>query len=426
MIERSYRRDEGNRLVCVDGDTPESFVFDPAGNILGSDADGGTGAAIGDRLLIRGDARFEYDGCGNRIREVRGAGGNVERLYRYRADNQLAAVEERSRRGRRVTSFAYDALGRRTEKRSTAWGPAAANDGPTPAPTTTRTDFVWSGNVLLAESSTTATDDAPVDPLATVYLHEPGSFRPLAQIRRATPAGAGTIFHYQLDHLGTPQEVTNDDGRIVWQARLKAWGAVARTVVEEVAQPIRFQGQYHDVETGLHYNRFRYYTPEDGCFVHQDPIGLIGGYNFAIYVNAPTLAIDPSGLCAVSPESSGVGSIIKTPYGPALQSTTPEALAARQQVTDGATLYRTGTMGKSQAAEAQFWSLENPSSPGYAQRYGIPEENVANADFVETAKIKPGTSFETRPAPAVGSNLGGGIEVVTESNGVNMSYFGTR
>ena len=122
MIERSYRWDEGDRLVethdlargmrryqydaCerlvgVDGDAPERFVFDPAGNILGSDADGGTGAAIGDRLLIRGDARFEYDGCGNRIREVRGAGGNVERLYRYRADNQLAAVEERSRRGRR-------------------------------------------------------------------------------------------------------------------------------------------------------------------------------------------------------------------------------------------------------------------------------------------------------------------------------------
>ena len=49
----------------------------------------------------------------------------------------------------------------------------------------------------------------------TLYLHEPGSFRPLAQVRRTGAAGVGTLYHYQLDHLGTPQEVTNDDGRIV-------------------------------------------------------------------------------------------------------------------------------------------------------------------------------------------------------------------
>lgn len=53
----------------------------------------------------------------------------------------------------------------------------------------------------------------------------------------------------------------------------------------------------------------------------------------------------------------------------------------------GATLYRIGTLGKSQAGEAQFWSLENPANPGYAGRYGIPPENVANADFIETAHV---------------------------------------
>ena len=44
-----------------------------------------------------------------------------------------------------------------------------------------------------------------------------------------------------------------------------------------VAQPLRFQGQYADGETGLHYNRFRYYAPSNGRFVHQDPIGLANG-----------------------------------------------------------------------------------------------------------------------------------------------------
>lgn len=92
-------------------------------------------------------------------------------------------------------------------------------------------------------------------------------------------------------------------------------------------------------------------------------------------------------------------------------------------VENGATLYRIGTTGKSQAAEAQFWSLENPLSAGYAQRYGIPASNIKNANFIETATLKPGTPFVTRPAPAVGANKGGGIEVVVPESGVQMRAF---
>ncbi len=73
---RRYQYDPCDRLVGVAGDLPESFVFDPAGNLIGSD--GASGVARGDRLLMMGDRKFEYDGCGNRVREVRGAGGGVE------------------------------------------------------------------------------------------------------------------------------------------------------------------------------------------------------------------------------------------------------------------------------------------------------------------------------------------------------------
>jgi len=117
---------------------------------------------------------------------------------------------------------------------------------------------------------------------------------------------------------------------------------------------------------------------------------------------------------------------VATPYGDALQSADAAAIAARTQVEQGATLYRIGTMGKSQAAEAQFWSLENPASPGYAARYGIPAENVANSNFIETATVKPGTTFVTRQAPGVGENPGGGIEVVVPSGGVQMKSFSTH
>lgn len=73
----------------------------------------------------------------------------------------------------------------------------------------------------------------------------------------------------------------------------------------------------------------------------------------------------------------------------------------------------------------QFWALEHPNTPGYASRYGIPPENIANSDFIMTGQLKPGSEFITRPAPPVGSNAGGGIEVVTQSDGIKIVTFNT-
>nr|WP_255263711.1 RHS repeat-associated core domain-containing protein [Pseudomonas aegrilactucae] len=64
----------------------------------------------------------------------------------------------------------------------------------------------------------------------------------------------------------------------------------------ELSNPIRFQGQYHDHETGLHYNRYRYYDPEVGRFIGQDPIGYAGGLNLFAYTPNPVGWIDPLGL----------------------------------------------------------------------------------------------------------------------------------
>jgi RHS repeat-associated protein len=75
--------------------------------------------------------------------------------------------------------------------------------------------------------------------------------------------------------LGTPQEMTDEEGNLAWQAQYKAWGE-AILVVEKMRNPLRFQGQYFDHETGLHYNRFRYYDPEVGRFISKDPIGFFG------------------------------------------------------------------------------------------------------------------------------------------------------
>ncbi|WP_189569360.1 RHS repeat-associated core domain-containing protein, partial [Pseudoduganella plicata] len=112
-----------------------------------------------------------------------------------------------------------------------------------------------------------------------------------------------------------PRELTDSDGRVVWAAQYRAWGNVLRVVDEEVAttpaagdaqllddaQPIRFQGQYFDNETGLHYNRFRYYDPDIGRFISIDPLGLAGAANTFGYAINPVQWVDPLGLSPCRP-----------------------------------------------------------------------------------------------------------------------------
>uniref|UniRef100_UPI001AE0283E RHS repeat-associated core domain-containing protein n=1 Tax=Pseudomonas taiwanensis TaxID=470150 RepID=UPI001AE0283E len=103
------------------------------------------------------------------------------------------------------------------------------------------------------------------------------------------------------DHLGTPMELTDPHGNIAWAGQYKAWGEVREERSEWARQhglgnPIRFQGQYHDHETGLHYNRYRCYDPRAGRYMCQDPIGYSGGLNLFEYAISPIAWVDPYGL----------------------------------------------------------------------------------------------------------------------------------
>jgi RHS repeat-associated protein len=115
------------------------------------------------------------------------------------------------------------------------------------------------------------------------------------------------IYHYHCNHLGTPQELSDDKGDIIWLSYDRAWGGNFDSlykqqfvdnfaVSENELQPFKFQGQSLDIETGLHYNRFRYYDSDVGMFVSRDPIELEGGLNTFAYVPNPVNWIDPSGL----------------------------------------------------------------------------------------------------------------------------------
>ncbi|WP_177434323.1 RNase A-like domain-containing protein, partial [Pseudomonas sp. Irchel 3H9] len=120
-------------------------------------------------------------------------------------------------------------------------------------------------------------------------------FRPLALLEGLGPEETKP-YHYQLDHLGTPQELTDPNGEIVWSAHYRAYGQISRLDRGKIDNPLRFQGQYFDQESGLHYNRHRYYNPDVGRYLTPDPVKLAGGINAYQYVPNPTGWVDPLGL----------------------------------------------------------------------------------------------------------------------------------
>ncbi|WP_167748739.1 RHS repeat-associated core domain-containing protein [Pseudomonas kribbensis] len=266
---RSFHYDPLDRLTSVRGATPETFAHDPAGNLLGQNNEGTANLANvkGNRLMMQGDRHYDYDAYGNLIRERRGTGQKLVTEYRYDCQHRLISA---SLPGGSTASYKYDAFGRRIEK---------TVDGHI-------TEFLWQGERLIAESG---------ENRYRTYIYEPGSFRPLAMLDGEGPRKA-TPFYYQLDHLGTPQELTDYSGEIIWSAKYRAYGNLAALDVSEIDNPLRFQGQYFDAETGLHYNRHRYYNPGTGRFLTPDPIKLAGGLNNYQYVPNPTGWVDPLGL----------------------------------------------------------------------------------------------------------------------------------
>ncbi|MGF6225531.1 RHS repeat-associated protein [Pseudomonas frederiksbergensis] len=273
--QRSYLYDALNRLTRVRhtrDDPPESFAHDPAGNLLMQDRPGAA-TIKGNRLLMQGDRHYDYDAFGNLIRERRGTAQKLVTEYRYDCQHRLVGITTPDGR---FSTYRYDAFGRRFAK---------TVDGKT-------TEFFWQGDNLVAESSREHYRS---------YVYEPGTFRPLAMLDGKGPRKA-CPFYYQLDHLGTPQELTDFGGEIVWSAKYNAYGKVTHLAFgggEQLEQPLRFQGQYFDTESGLHYNRHRYYDPEVGRYLTPDPIKLAGGLNQYQYTPNPTGWVDPLGLACL-------------------------------------------------------------------------------------------------------------------------------
>jgi RHS repeat-associated protein len=282
-----YQYDSDGRLLSrAARDNTEHFAWDNADNLQ---AHGSHGRLDNNRLTVWQDLRYEYDAFGN-VRAKK-KGRMREQRFIYDADDRLIEVRGNAGSGDCITRFAYDALGRRIGK---TVQPAVDVTGTGKR----ETRFVWQGLRLRQEIDS--------EYVRSYMYEEEQGYTPLARLdQQIKPDGTlskGALYYFHTDQIGTPLEVTAEDGRLMWAGEYGAWGKVERQVLDapvelvDFTQNLRFAGQYADDGTGLYYNTFRYYDPDIGRFATQDPIGLDGGINLYQYAPNPVRWIDPLGL----------------------------------------------------------------------------------------------------------------------------------
>jgi RHS repeat-associated protein len=331
---RDYRYNAAGQLSLIDDPLrgSQSYHYDPAGRLLSHQAFDYSqqfqwDAADNHSARLQGSPPSAQSLPGNRLmqHQVQDRHGAQPRNYRYDAygrliekraddahgvqqliwDDEDQLIEIRDRRG--ITRFDYDPLGRRIGKHHQ---PHTANPHrPEPGRST---HFVWEGLRLLQEH------DLEHNRIRSWFYQPTQAYSPLACCDQYTTKDADSplpakLYYAHTDHLGTIQELTDAEGNIAWSARYSAWGnrlgsadiPLDRQAAVKTDCQLRFQGQYFDTETGLHYNTFRYYDPDCGRFISPDPIGVAGGWNLYQYAPNPVEWVDPWGWSGFDPFSAG-------------------------------------------------------------------------------------------------------------------------
>ncbi|WBC01025.1 DUF6531 domain-containing protein [Micromonospora sp. WMMA1976] len=265
----AFTPDDTGRIRAVDGDVPQRYDYDEAGNLVG--AGGGRWEFTGTMLVRSDDATFSYDAKGRLTGRVDDAG--AWRFEWDAEDRMVLAVTPGGDRWR----YRYDGFGRRIAKQRLGDDDRVLEE----------VSFAWSGDLMLEQTHRDATGATTT----TTWDYRPDAPVPVAQ------TDDGTLRAVVTDRIGTPTHLVEPGGGLRWWSRGDLWGRGA----DRTATPLAFPGQYVDAETGLHYNRFRYYDPATGRYVSPDPLGLSGGPNPTAYVSDPLTVADPLGLTSCTP-----------------------------------------------------------------------------------------------------------------------------
>ncbi|MFO0589411.1 MAG: RHS repeat-associated core domain-containing protein [Polyangiaceae bacterium] len=244
----------------------------------------------GGLLVRRGETSFVYD-AERRLLEKRmtpAVGPASVWKYEWNGAGLLSAVTTPD--GTRVTHV-YDTFARRIEKR--VIGP----DG-----TVTKIRYVWDGDLQVHELTrrTKAGSDAVAEAERT-FAFTRTSRSPLAH-----RDSAGDWVYYLTDSTGRAQTLLDDRGTALAMFDTKAFGRVKPLGAPRATTNARFVGHWEDEETGLFYNRHRFYDPDTGRYMSPEPLGLSGGLStFGYARNRPFDYVDPDGLLGMIASGPG-------------------------------------------------------------------------------------------------------------------------
>jgi RHS repeat-associated protein len=241
-----------NRVV----DRTLIYAYDTVGNRK----DSGALTQWGNRLEAFDGFTMTYDADGNLLQKTK---PGFEQRFFWNSMSQLDSAITNGT----VVRFGYDGLGRRTRK-----GTSAA-----------MTNYIYDGEDLFAELNGSGA-------LVAEYTYYPGVDKPHS-VRRN-----GAIYYFASDHPGNVVGLIDSGGNVVNSYLYGAFGS-SEHVSEGIVNRLRFGAREFDVETGLYQQRARYYDPDVGRFISEDPIGLAGGINPYTYVaNDPVNRLDPTGM----------------------------------------------------------------------------------------------------------------------------------
>ena len=352
--------------TALSGVGDERFNYDLNGNLYEATVAGQARAyGPGDRLLTRGAWAYEWDQAGRLKAKVRQLAADTERWeFSWSGAGELSTVVRPD--GVRAEYF-YDAFGRRVTKNVYAGRDPSAQ-------LLTSTRYVWGDELLLHEVRTRFNAAGESDRTERTYVHrEPDDF--VLGHRDITISGdlktVGPWCFYVNDVGGFPAWFVDAEGTLTGETDRGAFGSVRASRGTE--SPVRFAGQFADDETGLYYNRHRYYDPELGRYISPDPIGLYAGFNLYRYVeNSPVMFADPDGLgCLVTITGSGNSAGVTTTKG-SKNTDGPQGTGWQQATTP--------SVAKA-VADTQQKELWKP---------GTCAEPAAFDDFLKKAKAQPG------------------------------------
>jgi len=248
--------------AVVNGTVAETYSYDAVGNRLTSAGPTSYNYNSSNELTSDSNATFAYDNNGNTLSKTDSTGTTN---YTWDFENRLTQVTLPGQGG--TVYFNYDPFGRRIRKASSSGTTIYAYEGDN------ITEELGGGGSLLAHYTQGEEID---EPLATT--------------------GAGGTYFFHTDGLGSVTALTDGAAQIAATYVYDSFGNVTASA-GTLTNPFQYTAREFDSETGLYYYRARYFDPQIGRFVSEDPIRFAGGENFYAYLdNEPTLFDDPLGL----------------------------------------------------------------------------------------------------------------------------------